>query len=242
MTGVNERIEEAVGRVAMRRADLEHALGVSSRMFHYVLSGERKPSFDFLVKLSALSGVSTDYMLGASAALGSGRAAQEHPDYAFVDLWDVEAAAGDGTVVGNEAIVARVAFDRDWFRRHGVDPRAAALFPLRGDSMYPTLQDGWTVLANLASTEVRPRSIYAFRDGEALSVKRLERQGQHLVITSDNPAYETRVITGPDLEQVQVLGEVVCAIHDLPRIEARSDAPGARSRSRKNAPLCPAPN
>lgn len=70
--------------------------------------------------------------------------------------------------------------------------------------------DGSTVLVDHQRRDpaVR-RGIYALRIGEEVFVKRLEKVGELLVISSDNPTHSSRALGGRDLADVEVIGRVV---------------------------------
>ena len=73
-------------------------------------------------------------------------------------------------------------------------------------------------MLNTRIDDVKKRKIYAFRYGEELFVKRLERVGTGMLIAqSDNPAYDTMAIMDADLEQFQMFGEVVWSGHRIER-------------------------
>lgn len=106
----------------------------------------------------------------ATKAFGRGaRAALEgYPedlsDYVFVPHLSVSAAAGHGKVIDSEQIVAWMAFRKSYLQMLGVPARAACLIRVRGDSMYPDLREGDTVLVDTTDVIVsaRPR-IYVMR-------------------------------------------------------------------------------
>ena len=129
--------------------------------------------------------------------------------FGVINIHDVQVAAGAGRLADDGRIAGALAFPLPWLNRRGIRPAAASLINVAGTSMEPTLRDGAMVLINHDRTVIMPRRIYAFREGNDLYVKRLEQVADQLIVLSDNPDAQTRILTGVDLEQVAVIGEVV---------------------------------
>lgn len=95
----------------------------------------------------------------------------------------------------------------DWVlgRMHARSEHIAA-FPVQGDSMEPTLNDGDVVFVDTRHRQPSPDGIYALADEfGGVIVKRLEvtsRPGDDIVnvsIISDNPRHRTRDLTLPEI-------------------------------------------
>lgn len=74
--------------------------------------------------------------------------------------------------------------------------------------MEPTLRDGALVLVDHKHRDATRKGIYALRIGDDVLVKRPQKQGDVLLINSDNPAYDIRVLSGDDGERVEIIGRV----------------------------------
>jgi len=136
-------------------------------------------------------------------------------EFASIPRYDAQLAAGGGALNDDHPPASSLAFRRDWLARSGISPAAASILSVRGDSMRPTLHDADLVMIDRRRTSVRNRRIYAFvdLDGEA-RVKRLEEiPGRMLLILSDNPACETELREGPEMNRIRMLGEVVWSAH-----------------------------
>ena len=73
--------------------------------------------------------------------------------------------------------------------------------------MEPTIRNGDNILIDMTSREILDGEIYAIRDGEALMIKRLQRQlGGKVRMISDNALYP--VIDAP-MADLDVVGKVV---------------------------------
>jgi len=131
-------------------------------------------------------------------------------DFAAIRLHDVQLAAGDGAKNWPNSATSALAFPKPWLHQNGISPAAASLVWISGDSMLPTLKSGAMAIINHNRRDPRKRRVYALRQGDELRVKRLERLGpDQLLITSDNPDYPAELLSGADLDDVEIIGEVV---------------------------------
>ena len=223
MVEIGARIRRLSRESGIDDAALAKSLGVSQRALNYYLNDARKPSYDALITLAGLFGVSVDYLLTGNSArcwTSPGEKVSESviidgTDFASIPRYDAQLAAGGGALNDDQPPTSSLAFRRDWLARSGISPAAACILTVRGDSMRPTLYDADLVMIDTRRTQVRDRRIYAFVDcdGEA-RVKRLEQiPGRMILILSDNPACQTELREGPDMNSLQLLGEVVWSAH-----------------------------
>ena len=113
-----------------------------------------------------------------------------------------------------DGVMSWAAFPAPWLGQLGLSEQSAALVWVNGDCMEPTLKSGAMAMLNTRVGHVKKRKIYAFRYGEDLFIKRLERIGPDTLIAfSDNEAYDTMVIARDSLEQFQILEEVIWSGH-----------------------------
>lgn len=226
METLGQRIKKCAKAKGLRDADIAQALGISTRAANSYANDSRQPTLANLTTLADIFGVSTDYLLTGNTApppnwidedelvraqvAGINGPKLTDADYALVCLSRAHVSAGPGHVPPEEHFYGSLAFNRAWLKREGVNPAAASLVRVKGDSMEPTLHDGSTVLVDHQRRDpaVR-RGIYALRIGEEVFVKRLEKVGDVLVITSDNPTHSSRALGGRELADVEVIGRVV---------------------------------
>jgi phage repressor protein C with HTH and peptisase S24 domain len=118
----------------------------------------------------------------------------------------VAAAAGDGRAVSDEALVRHESLDRSILRGAGIEPSAASMIDVAGESMAPCLLDGDRVLVDMNDRRIpRGGAVFVIRRDDALSVKRLVRRGGAIEVASDNPAYPTIVV---DPAALTIVGRV----------------------------------
>ena len=144
---------------------------------------------------------------------GPVRDARPRSSLVAVPLLSVQASAGPGRIVGEEAQGGRIGFDERWLREiAGSAKEALSLIQVTGDSMVPTLADGDDILVNRADAAERLRDgIYVLRVDDALVVKRiaLSPAGRQITIRSDNESYPAW--TDCDPATIAVIGRVVWA-------------------------------
>lgn len=116
-------------------------------------------------------------------------------DYIQIKEYEIKFSAGNGrTPVFDELTDSVVAtFRREWFHRMGINPARAIRVKVHGNSMYPLLHDGDSVVVNLAETNIINDKVYALRYGDELRIKRLYRKlDGSLILHSDNPDFIPR--------------------------------------------------
>jgi phage repressor protein C with HTH and peptisase S24 domain len=97
-----------------------------------------------------------------------------------------------------------------------LDPEKLAVVRVVGDSMMPTLLDGDDIMLDLRNVKPSADAIYVIEVAGDVRVKRLQpRIDGSIIIKSDNPAYETEIISAPDTERLRVLGRAVWAGKNL---------------------------
>jgi len=137
------------------------------------------------MKLAAYFRVSEEALGGRPAAPTQGL-----ERLATVPRIEIRASAGPGGAADIEERGVPMGFDPALLRDLGVR-RSSALSVIRvsGDSMEPTLRDGDDILVDRAVSAVRSGAIHIVRIDDMIMVKRLVREGEYLIVRSDNPAY-----------------------------------------------------
>ena len=125
-------------------------------------------------------------------------------DARYVEIHEVEAAAGSGMLIEGAPVKGRLAFQRDWLRRNRIDPDQCTVIAVSGDSMEPTLPDGCSILVDHSRRTRRRGKIYVLQDDDTLLVKRAGREKSGWLILSDNPYWPPALWP----EGTTVVGEV----------------------------------
>jgi phage repressor protein C with HTH and peptisase S24 domain len=113
-------------------------------------------------------------------------------------------------MVESERIVDFLAFRRCWVESHALQADRLALVSARGDSMEPTIRDGFLLLVDLRQQEITADAIYVLYIGDELVAKRCQKLLTGAVkIKSDNPAYDEQVLPADQVGKLQIVGRVV---------------------------------
>jgi len=227
-------VEELTRRMAaakFNQKSLARAAGLNETAVRDILIGKsRHPRHDTVQKLAAALGCAVGELIdpagartGADATIAGGvpggggaapggevTAAMFADELAFVPTYEVSAAAGEGIVIDVEHETGRLAFRRDWLRSvTSASVDQLAVIAVRGDSMYPTLADGDTILVDLTQRKPARDGVYIIRFGDFLLVKRLsiDPARRLVVISCDNENYPPLAPVEP--EDIDVAGRVI---------------------------------
>ncbi|MCW5830161.1 MAG: LexA family transcriptional regulator [Deltaproteobacteria bacterium] len=147
------------------------------------------------------------------AEMASAYEVQFARDFARIPLLNVRASAGPGNDVGEEREIVKMAFRTEWLRRELRTSNPEEDFRLisaEGDSMEPAILGGDILLVDLRQKTVGSGGVYVIRQGDALSVKRLQRTPSGKIrIISDNPRYESFEVDENDGRGFELKGRVV---------------------------------
>lgn len=128
----------------------------------------------------------------------------------MVDIYNVEASAGFGSLVGHEMVVDRMSFPPGYLRQiTSSHPKNLAIISVKGKSMEPTLSDDDIVMIDLTKTDLSYDGLFVVKDGgDSLLVKRISRGPRRgtVMLVSDNHQYPNQERA---FEDVEVVGKVI---------------------------------
>jgi phage repressor protein C with HTH and peptisase S24 domain len=218
--GKRLRVERELLRLS--QSELGAFGGVQKNAQHNYEIGKRAPDASYLAAVAKI-GVNVRYVLTGDRRdeYDGASDAADLSAFASIPVYAATLAAGAGGRTDDEALMAHLAFRRDWLRGIGVAPGAAVIARAAGDSMEPTIQSGDLVLIDRARADpparardpgdTRPARIYALRDEAGARLKRIERATPAtLALLSDNPATPHEFRPAAD---VAIIGRVVWWAH-----------------------------
>lgn len=210
-TGFAERLRKVIGEGSARA--FAHKAGMGDSTFRNILNGGM-PRLDNLLRISNAAGVSVEWLAtGKEPAKPDSNFEEE---FALIPGYNVQVAAGHGSLVGDESPTRELAFRRKWLRYRGLHEQDLALVFAKGDSMEPTISDNETVMVDTSEKKLRDGHIYVIRNGDHLLVKRIQTLWNDGVqLLSDNKEYPPQEIAKEDMEALQVIGKVVWVGKDL---------------------------
>lgn len=122
-------------------------------------------------------------------------------DSFVVPMLDQSVAAGESSALADaDNITGYIRLPRP-LRSYG---SSLAALPVRGDSMYPTIDDGDLVVCDTGKWQ--GEGIYVIRLEDEALVKRLSKRPAGLMVISDNPQYPAFEVTGET--PMEVVGRV----------------------------------
>lgn len=215
--GIGTRISEISEMMGGRKKAAQSA-GVALSTFHRWLAGDSVPALDSIARLAQSAGVSLDWVatgegpmqLSKSAAIPNTEVLGME-DYAFVPLYDAQCSAGPGAWNENCRVLTHISFTRYSLRKQGLTPEHLSAVRNDGDSMYPDIANGDTVLIDHTRTTIEGEGIYIIRLEDHLYAKRLQRNFDGVSIISTNKEYREVVVPRDRLHELEIIGRAVWA-------------------------------
>lgn len=197
-----------------RQADLAVRLKVTPKAISKWFNGESIPRKDKMESLASVLGTTAAYLHGYADDDGiTVNHLSRSNDYYRVDVLDVQASAGPGTMVSNEFIekIRAIEYTTEQARVlfNGRPQESVKVITVRGDSMEGTINPGDEIFVDVSITCFDGDGIYVFVYGKTMHVKRLQMQKNRLAVISDNAAYDRWYIEEGEEEQLHILAKVL---------------------------------
>jgi phage repressor protein C with HTH and peptisase S24 domain len=205
-----DQIEEQIAWIARglkpddkTQAGLARAMGIHASGVTRMLKGERQIKAFELPKIAAYLG---------EPPPGGEMLPEEVPDEIVpVPELTVEISVGGGALVEREDVRRHWYFARDILRHEiGVEPGAAKIIRVKGDSMTGMIEDRDLVMIDVSDRNPSPPGVFALWDGFGDVVKRVEHipnsDPPRVVISSVNKDYRTYEMTA---DEIRIIGRVV---------------------------------
>ena len=219
---LGKRLSDARKQVGLAQVELAAALGsrYDQAMISNVETGRRNMRFEGVVNAARALNVSIDYLAGLTddptpAAARDPKALpfpgpdDEYESVRRYNAEDLRLAAGVRAFIDREPTPSEIRFRKDWLQTHALAAKNLILINVIGDSMFPTIEDGDSVLIDESRRVPRSGRVYGLRTLDGPLVKRLlKRQGRWWA-DSDNGEYKPRLMREDD----QTLGQVVWWAH-----------------------------
>ena len=184
-------------------------ISIATSTYQYYERGERDIPLSVLQKIITTFKVNHSWLLTGEGEMfidNKNVAGGKKPDiksFSYVPLFDVKAAAGAGYINESENITDFLAFKTNWI--HTVlrtSPKELFLIHVIGDSMEPTLKEGDIIMGDKSRSNTSKDGIYIVKKDDRLIIKRIQFQGDVVLIKSDNKFYDTYTVPASELEVV----------------------------------------
>lgn len=218
--GFSERLAQAMKHAGYTQGRLAKDVGMAQSSIHKLLNdanGSRKS-----VEIASVLGVRPEWLStgeGEMAAIGTSeptalyRVKPSLNGIYRVDVLDVKASAGPGTLVTSDFIetIRAIEYTTEQARAlFGNRPAThVKVITVNGDSMEGTISPGDQIFVDTGVTHFDGDGVYVFVFGKTLHVKRLQMQRDRLAVISDNPIYEKWYVEAGDEDTFYIMAKVL---------------------------------
>lgn len=211
-TDFGERLKEVIGTTSIKSFSMDSGLGTTTLQSY--MKGASYPTLDRLNLIAATAKVDINWLLTGGDHVST--AHSNSSKYIKIPHFDVQASAGTGSELVESGISKNtVDIHSQTLLDQGLNPEGLLSMYVKGDSMEPSLFDGDMILVKkMISPFSILEGVYIFRVFNEIFIKRIQfnKYSAKLKVDSDNPFYDSYTITGNDLNDVEIIGEVICTI------------------------------
>lgn len=218
--GFSERLAQAMKHAGYTQGRLAKDVGMAQSSVNKLLkeaNGSRKT-----VEIASVLGVRPEWLSTGEGEMASSSARETTTLYQVkpslngiyrVDVLDVKASAGPGTLVTSDFIetIRAIEYTTEQARAlFGNRPAThVKVITVNGDSMDGTISPGDQIFVDTGVTHFDGDGVYVFVFGKTLHVKRLQMQRDRLAVISDNPIYEKWYVEPEDEDAFYVMAKVL---------------------------------
>lgn len=217
--GFSERLELAMKNAGYSQGRLAREAGMAQSSIYRLLNnatGSRK-----VVEIASILGVRPEWLSTGEGEMDVGNSGVVDLKYRNnpangvyrVDVLDIEASAGPGSLVASDFIETIRAIEytseqsRSLFGNRPADN--VKMITVNGDSMDGTISPGDQIFVDVAVNQFDGDGVYVFIFGRTLHVKRLQMQRDRLAVISDNPIYEKWYVEPGDEGKFRIMAKVL---------------------------------
>lgn len=218
MKTFSERLIAAMTEAGLSQGQLAEAVGISQPAIQKMTSGKTNGSRK-MVELAGALGVKPEWL---STGEGPMRNDGQQPkvrevlvteDFYRVDVLDVQASAGPGSMVSSDFIetIRAIEYTSEKGRAlfGSIPAELVKVITVRGDSMEGTIDPGDEIFVNTGIRGFDGDGIYVFVFGNTLHVKRLQMHKDQLLVISDNTRYKEWYIEDSDHDRFHIMAKVL---------------------------------
>ncbi|MFH2225948.1 LexA family transcriptional regulator [Enterobacter kobei] len=218
--GFSERLAQAMKHAGYTQGRLAKDVGMAQSSVNKLLkeaNGSRKT-----VEIASVLGVRPEWLSTGVGEMASSGAREPTALYQVkpsqngiyrVDVLDVKASAGPGSIVTSDFIetIRAIEYTTEQARAlFGNRPAThVKVITVNGDSMDGTISPGDQIFVDTGVTHFDGDGVYVFVFGKTLHVKRLQMQRDRLAVISDNPIYEKWYVEPEDEDAFYVMAKVL---------------------------------
>ncbi len=206
-----KRVSEATGLASQNQ--ISKALGIHRSA---ITQAKRKDSVPdkWIVKLAEKFDLNPSWLRTGAGPKTNTRTSGSEAAFRMVPRVKARLCAGSGSFETSESVEGYCSFQSAWLRRKGTASEMV-LMGIFGDSMEPELKEGDTVLIDQSQRDVLAGALFAVGIEDVIMVKRLEKRPGKLILLSDNPAYESIILSSEEMKSVRIIGRVLWVGREL---------------------------
>ncbi|CAM5764600.1 LexA family transcriptional regulator [Bosea minatitlanensis] len=217
-----ERFKEIVD-ASGSRANAALLTGNSTQQISKWINGKARIPFRQAAILAKAANRSLDWLASGEGSpfLGQDFSSQvgvpaeplvDDEDVVYIPLLDVIASAGPGIENSNPIAKDHLPFPRRWLEQLNLPVEFARFHDSRGDSMTETIKEDAICLSDIRWQRPRLDAIFVVVHNNDVRIKRIGRGMEgRVTLISDNPRYETEVLSEPEARSLKIAGRVVWA-------------------------------
>lgn len=217
-TNLAERLKLARKDKGLTQKALADLIGVSQAAIQKIETGKAAQTTK-IVDLADALGVRPAWLSAGEEPMsmkgyeaGDKQPSVEKDSYR-VDVLDVQASAGPGTMLSNDFIetIRAIEYTPEKGRAlfGSIPASSVKVITVRGDSMEGTIDPGDEIFVNVSIRGFDGDGIYVFVFGNTLHVKRLQMHKDKLLVLSDNDRYKEWYIEDGDMERFHIMAKVL---------------------------------
>ncbi|AYH32992.1 XRE family transcriptional regulator [Pectobacterium parmentieri] len=216
--GFSDRLAQAMSQAGITQGRLAKEVGMAQSSVNKLLNGANGSRN--VVKIAQVLGVSAEWLaqgqgektIGASTPTSHlGRST--NPGVYRVDVLDVQASAGAGSLIASDFIetVRAIEYTTEQARLlfGGRPPEVVKVITVRGDSMSGTIEPGDLIFVDISVNCFDGDGLYVFCYGSTVHIKRLQMAKSELLVLSDNKLYSTWSINKSDEGEFHIFAKVL---------------------------------
>lgn len=198
---------------------LSRHLGFSRGYVSNIVGKIKPASYDAQVQIAQKFDFEYDEFLAFGKSLQNGETVavinnNSKNDFIYIPKVAARLAAGSGSFETSSEHTGLYSFRSDWIATMG-NPDNMVLMDVVGDSMYPIINDGDTIMLDQAKRDLLPNKVFAVRIEDLIYLKYIDREPGKIILRSHNKAYEPIVIETEFLtpNSFQILGRAIWWCH-----------------------------
>lgn len=198
---LSEKLKNKRKELRLSQGELAKIIGVDQKTISHWENGINEPQLNKLRIFCDNFKVPISYFTGNDIP--------QEKDYVSIDFYsDVYASCGKGGLISSinkETLTLPTSFISVKMQKN----KRYSIVKARGNSMIPEIQDGDLLLIEHHDGEqIIDNSIYLFTFDNEVFVKRLSKNINEIIITSENKDYPQVILKGCDIDKLQIIGRV----------------------------------